>query len=525
MKVSRHVPLLRRSVARVAVGGILLVLSAALPCILFHRGRVEFLLGVNVIAWVIAVFLTHKYTHKYPQRYYTYLIAAHFKAATIMAFFLGVMGWAAGSEAVPQDVLWIGYAFFIIADVLVSLPRRRDIPGREPSELASILSSDGSSDDAPGSVRGAVDGSASVDKEVVTAHVRADLDDSFVKFIEDSLPDARGGESSALVLDDIPIPGDKRLESDPVHVLVGRRRLNDVLRFNQFMQYCTGRIAMGGYFVVRYRPLEHAKRDLKRRYRGVLYRVMSIVHVLWYRAFPKIPWLHAVYFSPPMSWLDTFCLSLTKGRNRILSRAELWGRLAYYGMDVIAEDARPDEAYVVARRVTSPVEGRRPSYYPVVGLEKVALDGKTIRVHKIRTMFPFSEFIQKRLYEDQGLTASGKFAGDFRLTEFGKFLRRYWLDEFPQILDWLRGDIKLVGIRATSRHFLSLYPKEFLELYVQVKPGLIPPLFSESTSGFDQIVEIEFAYLRRYWKSPFATDVRYLVQTFTDIIFRGVRSR
>ena len=152
------------------------------------------------------------------------------------------------------------------------------------------------------------------------------------------------------------------------------------------------------------------------------------------------------------------------------------------------------------------------------------MDGKIFHTHKIRTMFPFSEFLQKRIFEDHGLASSGKFMNDFRLTEYGRFLRKYWLDELPGIFDWVRGDIKLVGLRATSRHYLSLYPKELYDLYIQIKPGLVPPIFSESTSGFDQIVKVELTYLQRYREHPVRTDIRYFMQTFKDIVFRGIRS-
>ncbi len=84
-------------------------------------------------------------------------------------------------------------------------------------------------------------------------------------------------------------------------------------------------------------------------------------------------------------------------------------------------------------------------------------------------MYPYSEFLQKQIFEDHGLVGTGKFKNDFRLTEYGKYLRRYWIDELPQIYDWPRGDIKLAGLRATSPHFLSLYPKEFIDLYIRVK--------------------------------------------------------
>lgn len=209
----------------------------------------------------------------------------------------------------------------------------------------------------------------------------------------------------------------------------------------------------------------------------------------------------------------------------MLSKAEAWGRLSFYGMRVIAESEGDGEVYLVAQRVALPVQNKIPSYYPIVALEKVGLDGKIIRMHKIRTMHPFSEFLQKRIFEDHGLLSTGKFANDFRVAEIGKFLRKYWLDELPQIFDWLRGDVKLVGIRATSPHFLSLYPKEFYDLYIQIKPGLIPPIFSESTNSFKQIVEIEFTYLKSYWEHPIRTDIRYFIRTLIDIVFKGVRSK
>ncbi|MHC4143508.1 MAG: sugar transferase [Planctomycetota bacterium] len=470
------------------------------------------------------MFFTDKYVHKYPQRYYTYLIASHIKAAIIMAWFLWIMGMIAGSFGAPHDVLWAGLAFFVFADAFISVPHRRDIPNKEVSEVVSSPCVENTADTGSDHSASAGAGSASIDLRAAVDQIRPDLDKEIVELIEKNVPDSRGGTGGVKVLDDLTTMKDQ-FKSDPVHLLIGRTRINDVLRLNRFLQFCTKSIVMGGYLVVRYVPIENAAKDLKRRYKGVFYWVAYIFHFMWYRAFPKIPWLHKVYFSSKMSWLDSLFLSLTNGRNRVLSRAEVWGRLAFCGMDVVAELAGDEETFVLAQRVSFRIEGRKPTYYLIAALEKIGLDGKVIRAHKIRTMFPFSEFIQKRLFEEHGLTASGKFARDFRLTKFGKFLRRYWLDELPQIFDWMRGDIKLVGIRATSRHFLSLYPREFYDLYVQIKPGLIPPVFDESIETFDQIVEVEHTYLKSYRQHPIRTDVRYFLQTFTDIVFKGVRSK
>ena len=109
-------------------------------------------------------------------------------------------------------------------------------------------------------------------------------------------------------------------------------------------------------------------------------------------------------------------------------------------------------------------------------------------------------------------------------TEYGPMIRRHWIDELPGLYDWLRGDVKLVGMRATSPQFLSLYPQELYDLYIQIKPGLVPPIFDEATNGFDDIVRIEMAYLERYITAPVKTDIQYFWYTFRDIVFRKVRS-
>lgn len=507
----RYVPFVRNVKIRTIIGFVLLILSVLSAQAILGEGRIAVIGTITAIAWMVAVFFTDKYVHKYPQRYLTYLVASHMKAAILMAVLLWIMGRIAGRLAVPQDVLWSGYLFFVIADALASVPRRRDIPAGQSSLFAPPLRTENSTDDRSGDSGSTNTGMTSTDMHPLVGQIRSDLEKPLVEFMEKYLPDLQGGSGDVQVLEDVPTAGDTP-KSAPVRLLVSRVRLNDVRRLNRFFLFCAQRITMGSYFVGRYIPLENDANELKRRYSGLFYRMAFLLHFIWYRAFPKIPWLNALYFS------------FTKGRNRVLSKVEIWGRLSYCGMRVIVESEGDGERYLIAQRVAIPVQNRKPTYYPIVSLEKVGLDGEVFHTHKIRTMFPFSEFLQKRVFEDHGLASTGKFMNDFRLTEYGNFLRKYWLDELPGIFDWLRGDIKSVGIRATSRHYLSLYPRNFYDLYIQIKPGLVPPIFDESTNGFDQIVNVELAYLQRYWEHPFQTDVRYLIQTFTDIVFKGIRS-
>ncbi len=520
----RYVPFVRNLKIRVIIGFFLLVLSATLAKTIYSKGRIEVIVSITAAAWMLAVLFTDKYVHKYPQRYFTYLFASHSKAAIVMAFFLWIICRLAGPVTAPQDVLWIGYLFFICADVIASIPYHRDIAEKQSHAVSPTMGVENIIDNRSTHADYLKLASALIDKQTILRKIHFDLERSFLDFIENNLPDFQGGTGDVLVLDDLTTT-DNKSKPASVGLLIGRTRINDVLRLNQFMQFCTEHINLGGYFVLRYMPFENVLKNLKDRYSGPFYWIAFILHFIWYRAIPKIPWLDKLYFSPIISWLDTIHLSLVKKRNRVLSKAEVWGRLSFYGMRVHAESKGDGELYIIAQRITFPVLNKIPSYYPIASLEKVGLDGEIIRTHKIRTMFPFSEFLQQRVFEDHGLAPTGKFTNDFRLTEYGRFLRKYWLDELPQIFDWLRGDIKLVGMRATSRQFLSLYPKEFYNLYIQIKPGLIPPIFDESIKGFDQIVEVELTYLQHYWEQPIWTDIRYFFQTFTDIVFRGVRSK
>jgi lipopolysaccharide/colanic/teichoic acid biosynthesis glycosyltransferase len=428
-----------------------------------------------------------------------------------MALLVWVLGSMAGVSAAPRDVLWSGYVLFVVSDLLISFPYRRDIPENQPSAVDPPPSQTANTVERSGDSIDAGPAAASPDQESIFLQFHSEPDKPLVEFMGKNLPGLRGGPGDVLVLEEEVDEG-RPSGADTARLLVSRVRFNDTRRLNRFFLDCARRITMGGYLVGRYLPLENDAREFQRRYAGALYRSVYLLHFVWYRAFPKIPWLNKVYFS------------LTKGRNRVLSKAEIWGRLSYCGMRVVAESAGDGERYLIAQRVGLPVQNRKPTYYPIVSLEKVGLDGKIFHTHKIRTMFPFSEFLQKRVFEDHGLASSGKFLNDFRLTEYGRFLRKYWLDELPGIFDWVRGDIKLVGLRATSRHYLSLYPRELYDLYIQIQPGLVPPIFSESTSGFEQIVQVELTYLQRYWEHPIQTDIQYLMQTFMDIVFRGIRS-
>lgn len=494
---------MRKSRIRIATGGLLLFAAAAVARRDAGEGRLDVLALIFACAWALSLALTQKYIHKYPQRYLPYFIASHLKAGISMALVLWVLGRVFGQGMAPPGVLWKGFILFSSADALVSLFWRRAQPasGAEtPGTRPSLQNSN-----APSGY--ALMKTVSGPWEACRA-----LDTALTEFIEKNLPDVKSRSCQVLFGKESRSADRRQAEPPAVGLVVSGIRLNDVRRLNKFFLSCAHRLQQGGYFAGRYLPLENAEKRLRRRYRRFLYHPAAFFQFIWRRAFPKIPRLNALYFF------------LTKGKNRVFSKTEIWGRLESCGMRVTTESAGEGEICLLAQRVADPVPCQKPSYYPLIGLARVGLNGTIIYAHKIRTMYPFSEFLQKRIHEAHSVRTTGKFAGDFRITGYGRFLRKYWLDEIPQIWDWWRGDIKFVGLRAMSRHYFSLYAKDFQDLYRKVKPGLIPPIFGESTAGFDQIVEVEQKYLESYLKHPVRADIRYFLATVKDIFVKGVRS-
>nr|HQU52372.1 sugar transferase [Saprospiraceae bacterium] len=137
---------------------------------------------------------------------------------------------------------------------------------------------------------------------------------------------------------------------------------------------------------------------------------------------------------------------------------------------------------------------------------------------------PFSEYLQKFIYEAYGLQAGGKFKSDPRINTVGKFLRKYWLDEIPMLINLLRGDIKLIGVRPVSSHYLSLYPEDAREFRKHFKPGYIPPFYADLPKTFDEIVASEVKYLKAYERHPVLTDLKILIQSLYNIIIKRARS-
>ena len=143
----------------------------------------------------------------------------------------------------------------------------------------------------------------------------------------------------------------------------------------------------------------------------------------------------------------------------------------------------------------------------------------------MRTMYPYSEYLQDYIFKKYDLSEGGKFKNDFRMTSWGKFFRRYWIDELPMFINLFRGEMKLVGVRPLSRHYYELYPKDLQEMRIKVKPGLVPPYYADMPKTLEEIEESERNYLVAYEEKPIRTDITYFFKACVNILFKGARSK
>ena len=161
----------------------------------------------------------------------------------------------------------------------------------------------------------------------------------------------------------------------------------------------------------------------------------------------------------------------------------------------------------------------------IIALPRVGKDGKIIKVYKVRTMIPNAESLQPFVYATNGLALGGKFADDYRITRVGRILRQYWMDEIPQIINLIKGDVKLFGVRPLSAHYLSLYSTEVRERRLKYTPGLISPIYFDCPKTFEEIQQSELNYLNAYDRHPYLTDLLYFTKVLFNIAFRRVRSK
>ncbi len=136
---------------------------------------------------------------------------------------------------------------------------------------------------------------------------------------------------------------------------------------------------------------------------------------------------------------------------------------------------------------------------PIIKLEVLGQYEKPIIIHKIRTMHINADNDLSAVIKENGLDSLGKIIDDPRIiVPWGKIMRRYFIDELPQIYDVQRGVLSLVGIRPKSEEYWKRYPLKHKKRALQYKPGLFGvPYYYINLRDFQDCVQAEEKYLFR----------------------------
>jgi lipopolysaccharide/colanic/teichoic acid biosynthesis glycosyltransferase len=294
--------------------------------------------------------------------------------------------------------------------------------------------------------------------------------------------------------------------------IVNLAKVNEIQRINKFFASINQKLPNEGLFIGCVETKGARKKRILKKYPPVFGHVYYTFDFVFKRIFPKLPVTKKIYYF------------ITAGRNRVLSKTETLGRLYSCGFSVEHDEWVGNKMFFVARKKLSPDFKHKPSFGIICKLKRYGKDGKTINVYKFRTMHPYAEYLQEYVFSRNQLQDGGKFKNDFRISSWGIFMRKYWIDELPMLWNLIRGDLKIIGVRPLSNQYFNLYSDHLKAKRKKFKPGLIPPFYADMPKTLEEIMVSEEKYLDAYSKNPLKTDVAYFFRIINTILFKRARS-
>lgn len=302
------------------------------------------------------------------------------------------------------------------------------------------------------------------------------------------------------------------LKDNFLYLFLNIHKVNDFRRINHNFIRINQKLKKGGIYIGRFESKQQQRERYKETYPLIVARILLLLHFLFVRVLPKLPVLKKIYFF------------VTKGRGRAVSKAEILGRLVFCGFEILALEEINHQTWFIVKKVKAPNGQKNPSYGLVFKQKRIGRNKKVIYMLKLRTMHPYSEYIHQYVLENYPLDDSGKVKDDFRVTGWGRVLRKLYLDEMPMLINWLKRNVKLVGVRPLSESFFNTYPKDLQKERTKFKPGLIPPYYADMPGDIKEVWESERRYLRRYKKHPWRTDFVYFFKALNNIFFHHAKS-
>lgn len=154
--------------------------------------------------------------------------------------------------------------------------------------------------------------------------------------------------------------------------------------------------------------------------------------------------------------------------------------------------------------------------------ERIGKDGKTIKIYKFRTMCENADEMKNAFTEKQKqeFEKSFKLNDDPRITKVGKFLRKSSLDELPQLVNILKGEMSLIGPRPIVEEELKKYGNQSSK-FLRATPGLtgLWQTKGRSKTTYEKRMEMELYYVDN---RSLQLDAKIFFRTFKSLFEKGV---
>lgn len=153
------------------------------------------------------------------------------------------------------------------------------------------------------------------------------------------------------------------------------------------------------------------------------------------------------------------------------------------------------------------IDSRGPTFFLQ---ERLGKDGKVFKIIKFRTMIPNAEKI------GDGLKV--KTESDNRITRIGKILRKTSLDELPQLINVIKGEMSIVGPRPPVTYHPHKYEeyREEQKIRFKVRPGItgLAQVRVRNSASWDERIKIDIEYVE---KISFTMDIKIVLKTVVKV--------
>lgn len=291
------------------------------------------------------------------------------------------------------------------------------------------------------------------------------------------------------------------LYCNEIRTIVDLQKINLRSNINDFFRSINHLLPDAGMYIGCVESYDNRKIRLTNKWGKFFTKVTAPADFLYNRVFTKLSFLRR-YFD---------------NKQKVISLAETLGRLVYCGFEIIEYKEINNLHYFSVIKTREPYKNQKVNRGIFFKMNRIGKNGKIIGVYKLRTMHAYSEFLQSFVIRYNGYNEIGKPANDFRVTRWSNWTRKLYLDEIPQLLNVLKGDMNLVGVRPLGKVSFDLLPEDLKQERIKYKPGCVPPYVALRTKGLDGVLKAERIYLEEMKKGPLKTNIKYFFKAMFNL--------